>query len=100
MSIEVVKGASHKPVASAELIEALTTQSAWSGRLFIGYPLIGTSAGPHRVDALWLSETKGVVVFDLIEGTDFSAYEARQDDSANKLESRLRAHAELLLTLQ
>jgi len=69
MSIEVIRGASLKPVASGKLIEALSTRTDWTGRLFVGYPIIGTVEGPHRVDALWVSE-RGIVVFDLVEGRE------------------------------
>ena len=95
MSIEVIRGASLKPVASGKLIEALSTRSDWTGRLFVGYPIIGTVDGPHRVDALWVSE-RGVVVFDLIEGREPGDYESRQDDTANKIETQLRVHPALV----
>ena len=47
-------------------------------------------------DALLISDDKGVVILDLIEGNDTTDYELRQDDSANKLESRLRLHRDLV----
>ena len=70
MSIEIVHGVSRKPVASAELIDILSHRTDWSGRLFVGYPIARTSTGPNRIDALWISQDKGIVAFDLIEGTD------------------------------
>ena len=36
----------------------------------------------------------GIVVFDLIEGSNIDDYQSRQDDSANKLEARLKPHRE------
>ncbi len=95
MSIEVIRGASLKPVASGKLIEALSTRADWSGRLFVGYPIIGTAEGPHRVDALWVSE-RGVVVFDLVEGREPGDHEARQDDTANKIDAQLRIRPALV----
>ena len=95
MSIEVIRGASLKPVASDRLVEALSTRADWTGRLFVGYPIIGTVEGPHRVDALWVSE-RGIVVFDLVEGRDPGDYEARQDDTANKIDAQLRVHPALV----
>ena len=95
MSIEVIRGASLKPVASARLIETLSTRTDWAGRLFVGYPIIGTVDGPHRVDALWVSE-RGIVVFDLIEGREPGDYESRQDDTANKIDAQLRVHPALV----
>ncbi len=96
MSIEIVRGASHKPAASDKLIEVLSKRTEWSGQLFVGYPIIATPMGRYRVDALWISEEKGIVAFDLFEGYEAGDYESRQDDLANKLESRLKAHPELV----
>ena len=96
MSIEIVRGASRKPVASAKLVEVLLSQTQWSGRLFIGYPIARTSTGPSRIDALWISSDKGIVAFDLIEGSDLDDHGLRQDDSANQIERRLRAESELI----
>ena len=96
MSIEIVRGASRKPVASAKLIDILSHRTDWSGRLFVGYPIARTSTGPNRIDALWISEDKGIVAFDLVEGTDPGDHEFRQDDSANKIERRLRGESGLV----
>ena len=95
MSIDIVRGSSRKPVAGVKLAE-LMRETNLSGQLFIGYPIIATPEGPYSIDALFISAEKGIVVFDLIEGTDTSDYELRQDDSANKLEARLRTHRELV----
>ena len=96
MSIEVIQGTNQKPVSSTELAKLLSQRTDLSGQLFIGYPIIGTSEGPHVIDALLVSNDKGVVILDLIEGTDTTNYEFRQDDSANKLEARLRLHRGLV----
>ena len=96
MSIDVIQGTNQKPVSSKELANLLSQRPDLSGQLFIGYPIIGTSEGPHVIDALLVSDDKGVVILDLIEGTDTTNYEVRQDDSANKLEARLRLHRELV----
>lgn len=98
MSVEITRGTSHKPVASEVLANFLAEQESYSGHLFIGYPIIGTAEGRYLVDALWISEDKGIVIFDLIEGGDsgnIQGFEARQDDSANKLGGRLMSHSEL-----
>ena len=95
MTIEIVQGTNSKPAASHELVEAMSDQTALSGQLFIGYPIISTPEGPYSLDAIWISADKGIVLFDLIEGTEIGDYELRQDDSANKLEARLRPHSEL-----
>ncbi len=96
MSVEIVRGTSQKPVSSDALVEVMARHSSLVGQLFIGYPIINTSAGPHPIDALLVSPDRGIVVFDLIEGRDAGDYGARQDDSANRLEARLKAHRELM----
>lgn len=98
MSIEIVWGTNRNPVASQELVQLLSHQIGFSGQLFVGYPIIGTSEGRHVIDALLVSKDKGVIVFDLIEGQgpDARGYESRQDDSANKLEARLRLNRVLV----
>ena len=95
MSVEIVRGTSQKPVSSDALVEIISRQSSLSGQLFIGYPIVNTSAGRHPVDALLVSPDKGIVVFDLVEGRDAEDYGTRQDDLANGLEARLRTHREL-----
>lgn len=99
MSVEVIQGTNQKHAASAELIKIIRNQSDLSGQLFIGFPIIGTPEGPHAIDALLVSKDKGITIFDLIEGNDkgnLRDFERRQDDSANKLDSKLRLHPNLL----
>jgi superfamily I DNA and RNA helicase len=43
-----------------------------------------------------VSADKGIVLFDLVEGTEIGDYAARQDDLANKIEARLKLHRELV----
>ena len=96
MSITIVRGTNNKPVSSQELLRLIRGERDLSGNLFVGYPIIGTSEGRHPIDALLVSPDKGIVIFDLIEGSDPGDYEGRQDDSANKLEARLKVHRELM----
>ena len=96
MSIDVVRGTNQKPVSSDALVSLLSSDASFSGQLFVGYPIIGTSEGPHILDALLISEDRGVIVFHLVEGTDVQRYDLLQDDSVNKLESKLRLHPQLL----
>jgi len=96
MSIEVVRGVSDKPVAGQELVGLVSAWTESSGKLFVGYPIIGTPDGRHQIDALLVTPNKGIVIFDLIEGADTGDYGSRQDDSANKLEAKLKAYRELM----
>ena len=96
MSVDIIRGATRKPGSSRMLADAIAGQRNLSGQLFIGYPTIATSEGPHSIDALLVSDDKGIIIFDLVEGSTVCGYENRQDDSANKLEARLKLHRELM----
>jgi superfamily I DNA and RNA helicase len=95
-SVSIVQGTNSKPVASRSLVDFFRSLSSAGGHLFIGYPVIGTSEGRYPIDALWISPDSGVVVFDLIEGSNPGDFGGRQDDAANKLEARLKTHRELM----
>ncbi len=94
--ISIIRGTNDKPVSSRALADVFSRSTDLKGHLFIGYPIIGTSEGRHPIDALWVSAEKGIIIFDLIEGTKPGDYGFRQDDSANKLEARLKPHRELM----
>ena len=96
VAVSVISGTSDKPAASQALAEAMAAHGDLSGKLFLGYPVIGTHDGRHQIDALWASDEAGFVAFDLVEGTDLSGHRERQDDSANAIESHLRSRRELV----
>ena len=96
MSIEVVRGTTQKPASSRELARLLANAPDLSGQLFIGYPILGTSTGSYPIDALLVSDDGGVVIFDLVEGTNTADYQERQDDSYNKLEAKLKVYPQLM----
>ena len=96
MSIDIVRGASRKPVASRSLADLMSRETDFSGQFFIGFPVIATPDGPHPMDALLVSADKGIILFDLIEGPNTGDYRARQDDSANILEARLKTYRDLM----
>ena len=96
MSVSIIRGTNDKPATSGELASAMAGCSDFSGQLFIGYPIVSTPEGRHRIDALLVSPDLGLVVFDLVEGTVPGDYRSRQDDSANKLEARLKTHRALM----
>ena len=92
----IVRGTNDKPVASQALSQFFAAHDCYAGHLFIGYPIIGTAEGRHPIDAILVSPELGIVIFDLVEGPAAGAYGLRQDDSANKLEARLKTHRELM----
>ena len=96
MSIEVIKGTNQKPASSAALVALLDKETDLSGQLFVGYPIIGTAEGPYVIDALLITREIGITIINLIEGRDVDDYESSQDDSVNKLESKLKLHRELV----
>ncbi len=77
------------------MVEALEDAPNLAGRMFIGFPIIPTATGRQAVDALWLSEEKGIVIFDLVEG-ELENYQDRQDDAANAIDGRLRLDRRLV----
>lgn len=94
----VVRGTNDKPVASKILAEFFESHPSapGGGELFLGYPITTTIEGRRPIDAVYVSPHLGVVVFDLVEGTDLSGYEDRQDDAATRLEVRLKLHSDLV----
>ncbi len=92
----ITRGTNGKPVSSQALCDTLITISQLSGVCFLGFPLIATPDGKTFLDATLVSVEKGVVLIDLVEGKDIGDYAARQDDLANKIDSKLRLHKELL----
>ncbi len=96
MSIDIVRGSSLKPAASRSLADLMSRGTDLSGQFFIGFPIIATPEGSHLVDALLVSADKGIILFDLIEGSNAGDYRSRQDYSANILETRLKAYRELM----
>lgn len=96
MAIDIVRGTTNKPAATEALEQCLSGGGGYSGELFIGYPIIVSPTGSYPVDALLISRETGIVVFDLIEGTDPRDYRDRQDELYNQLEARLKKHSDLV----
>lgn len=94
--VNFIRGINDKPAASQALEETLATIEGLSGECFFGYPLIPTPEGRYFADAILVSCEKGVILFDLVEGTEVGDYAARQDDLANKIEAKLKLHKELI----
>lgn len=94
--VNVIPGTSEKPESSRLLVDYFEKISGKDDSyLYTGYPIIGTSNGPYPIDAVLLSPKYGLVIIDLIEGRDISGYEDKQDESFNKMESKLKNYKEL-----
>lgn len=87
--IETIWGTTSKPIASKQLAEALGKIESLYGTLYIGYPVIGTPEGPHPFDAIFLSPSKGLIVFHLIEGKALDGYASALDENYNRLYAKL-----------
>lgn len=94
--ITIIRGATRKPVASQRLADFCNLHPQLTGTLYLGYPVIGTPEGAFPIDAIWINDKKGIVIFNLIEGREVLDYDELQDDSANKLEAKLRNHRTLM----
>jgi superfamily I DNA and RNA helicase len=93
----VIWGTTRKPVSSQQLAEYIQNNKPdLDGELYIGYPIIAAPEGAYPIDALLISREKGLVIFSLVEGTRLDDYDAAQDESANRLETKLRGYRELM----
>jgi superfamily I DNA and RNA helicase len=95
-SISFIRGRNGKPAASRALEEILSRIEGISGECFFGFPVVATPEGKYSADATLVSPEKGVVLFDLVEGSSVGDYTRRQDDLANKIEAKLKLHRELV----
>lgn len=94
--INTVWGSTDKPVSSKQLATLLVGDESIEGTLYIGYPIIGTPEGSFPIDALLVSPTKGLVLFNLIEGRTLDDYGAAQDEAFNKVQAKLLQHQSLI----
>ncbi|HEL0027010.1 TPA: DEAD/DEAH box helicase [Streptococcus equi subsp. zooepidemicus] len=94
--LNIIMGATQKPLASEELKNFFTENKNLEGYLYIGYPIIGTVEGAFPIDALWISKEHGLVIFNLVENKDIENYQAIQDDCANKFEAKLKGYKQLV----
>jgi len=94
--VTIITGTTNKPTSSDILKEYFRNNTSLNGYLYVGYPIIGTADGAFPIDALWISPEKGVVIINLIEGKDIVDYAESQDDSANKVEAKLKSYKQLV----
>lgn len=89
-------GTNNKPAISEILVSTLNDIEGLSGQFFTGYPLIATPEGKYSFDAVLISPSKGIIIFDLIEGAEIGDHSERQDDLANKIDAKLRLNKKLV----
>lgn len=95
--VTVVNGTTNKPAASECLVDFFRNHDKLEGLLYIGYPILGSSDGKYPIDAVWISYEYDLVIFNLVEGHGITEkYGDFQDDSANKMDAKLRMYRQLL----
>lgn len=94
--LRIIPSDENKPAGSQVLRELVDQLPQARGTLYLGYPVFGSPEGARQIDALLVSPDLGLVSFDLHEAHELGDYVDRQDDLANKIESRLREHKLLM----
>ncbi len=96
MPIEIIGDVNRKPASSAYLVDLIQDRPSLTGQLYFAFPVIGSLEGRHVIDAILITPKNGIIVFDLVESAlHIGDYHVRQDESANKLESRLKLQQDL-----
>ncbi len=94
--LSITLGINDKPVASDKLKGVLENLPDVEGEFLTGYPVIASLEEKLAVDAILISPSKGIILFDLIEGSDIGDYDERQDDLATKIQAKLMLDRELI----
>jgi len=90
--VEIKHGQNKKLASSKLLVDFFKNQQHLNGKLYVGYPILYTGGENIIIDAIWISEEKGIVVFDLIEGNVIEDREDVRDELYNKIESELKQY--------
>ncbi len=95
--IEIVRGSYDKNSTVKGQLDKYFSDNApsYEGILYLGYPIIGEGVS---VDALWVSPTYSIVVFDLYEGaaSDYKNRETQRDFLYNEINSSLMKNSNLM----
>jgi superfamily I DNA and RNA helicase len=93
--IRIIRGESEKP-ATSQRLTAFFESNDFEGILYIGYPILNAGGSILIIDAIWISEDYGVVIFDLVEGEELSQdVKKNQDDIFVKFRSKLSQYTDL-----
>lgn len=93
---DIVKGQTEKVASSQQLIDFFNLTPELTGKLYIGYPILYSGGESIVLDALWISPEFGLVVFDLIEGTEMPENRnEHRDHLYNKIRSQLLSYSNL-----
>lgn len=97
VSVNTVGGSTTKPVSSRSLLDILGAMEDLEGEVTTGFPLIEGDGVGRAVDALLAIPSRGLVVFDLVEGSSLGDFEERQDDLVRMITGRLMNHRDLMV---
>jgi superfamily I DNA and RNA helicase len=95
--IEIRHGLSTKPVATDKILGYFNKRTDFEGILYIGYPILFTAGESVVIDALWVSQEYGIIIFNLIDGIVPNSQEiaADQDRLFDKVEAMLVGYPHL-----
>ncbi|MFE4074402.1 DEAD/DEAH box helicase [Peribacillus sp. YIM B13477] len=93
--VNIIRGSADKYASTKSLVEFFQKKEEIEGTLYLGYPIIGSVDGAINIDAMLVSKEHGVVIIDLVEGTEFEDRLNIQDDLFNKAEAKLRDYNSL-----
>ena len=89
MTVEIVMGNRSNLKATEELIEAIKTLKV-EGSLYLGYPIFSNVEKNQIIDALFISEAKGLVVFNFMD--EVNNIQDTQDQLYFLIEGNLKKH--------
>lgn len=90
--VNIKKGITGKPASSERLVSFFKKNEQLNGLFYIGYPILFAAGESLTIDALWISKEYGIIVFDLIEGTNFDNRQKIQDNLYGLLEAQLTGY--------
>lgn len=97
--LEIIRGANKKDNSTAQLIESLQeylSSKKVEGLIYIGYPILNTAIGGITLDAVLVTASHGMIVFDLIEDTSCEDRSRTRDNIFSNTQSRLIQYPDLM----
>lgn len=93
--LDIIRGASEKPVSTDILIGYLQNVHFDEAILYTGYPIVGSIEEKSAMDALLISRKHGIIIFDIVEEPTISDRTELQDELYNVILQRFIGHKEL-----
>lgn len=94
--IDIVRGSfDNKTLLKNKLDAFFSSKKEYEGTLYLGYPIVGEG---ESIDALWISQSYSIIIFDLYEGSgaDYSNREEVRDNLYNEINASLMKTKELM----